>query len=181
MNRMSRKQIIILASLGGFVVLVVVFGLLSRSGVISGIPLLPGMGGEEIPGEVPGGSPEEVLFTSEVPEDAVPTPPKTETPASTNPDLGTKILGFDLRASRGGFSPSSIVVNHGDTLVIDFTAVDDDYDLDIPYLGVYFPAVSEGSTKKLPLDTSLPGTFTFQCRNSCPLTGVIRGELIVLP
>lgn len=179
---MSRKQIIILASLGGFVVLVVVLGFLSRGGIISGIPLLPGMGGEgETPGEIPGGGAEEVLFTPEVPENAAPTPPKTETPASTNPDLGTKILGFDLRASRGGFSPSSITVNRGDTLIIDFTAMDGDYDLDIPYLGVYFPAVSEGSTKKLPLDTSLPGTFTFQCRDSCPFTGAIRGELIVLP
>lgn len=176
---MEKKQIAILSGVAALVVVVVVAGILARDrggfgGIFGGDSVDEPGGGAPGPAELP-------VFTPEVPVDAVPTPAKTEAPASTNPDLTTKILGFDLRASRGGFSPASLIVNRGDTLVVDFAATDGDYDFDIPYLGAYFSVVREGATKKLPFDTSLPGTFIFQCRDHCPPGGVIRGELIVLP
>jgi hypothetical protein len=88
---------------------------------------------------------------------------------------------FDLKVSNSGFNPNTITVKKGDSLQVDFTAVDGDYDLDFPYLGAYFSVVRRGVTKRLPLDTSLAGTFTFGCRDFCPDSGKIQGRLIVLP
>ncbi|MDP3975044.1 MAG: cupredoxin domain-containing protein [Candidatus Jorgensenbacteria bacterium] len=178
---MSRKQLTILALTGGFIVLVVVFGFFSGGGALPGISTPPGLGGEETTGATEGVMNGVQVFTPEVPVGATPTVPKNEAPASANVELDTKIKFFDMRAARGGFVPSSITVNKGDSLSVDFTATDGDYDLDIPYLGAYFSVVREGTTRKLPFDTSLPGTFTFQCRDYCPSGGVIRGSLIVLP
>jgi heme/copper-type cytochrome/quinol oxidase subunit 2 len=86
-----------------------------------------------------------------------------------------------LSAARSGFNPSSITVNKGDTLNIDFTAVDDDYDFDILYMAFYYPKVFKGTTKKLIFDAATPGTFAFSCRDYCPSGGQIKGQLIVLP
>lgn len=177
---MSKKQIVVLISLGLFVVVVVIVGIISKGRYF--VSLGPS-------GEV--GEPEDVfskeitgsneLFTPAVPENAKLSEPKLEAPASANPSLETKQRFFDLKATKDGFEPPSFTVNKGDTIQIDFTAVDADYDLDIPYLGVYFKVVKKGEGRRLPFSASTPGTFLFQCRDYCPASGPIKGQLIVLP
>jgi len=124
---------------------------------------------------------EELGYKPDIPKEVDLTPPKLEAPASANPELQTKIRFFDLKATKDGFEPKSFVVNKGDSVQFDFTAVDGDYDLDFPYLGVYFSVVKKGETRRLPFDTSLAGTFLFECRDFCPKDKKIQGELIVLP
>lgn len=177
---MTQKQTSVVVVFSVIVLVGIVIGVLSRKG---GVPVSPGGpsgsstavtdGGNKLPGQS--------TFTSEVPKNAVLTVPKNEAPASSNAELNTKIKFFNLKASQSGFSPASITVNKGDNLSVDFTAVDGNYDLDIPYLGAYFSVVAKDSTRKLPFDTSMPGTFLFQCRDHCPSSGKISGELIVLP
>ena len=174
---MTKRQIIILLALGVFVILVVLFSVFGRE-------LKTKFLGDS---DVSEGDLEKMLeksgnsYVPQIPKDAELSVPKLESPASTNKDSETKALFFDLKAARDGFNPPKITVNKGDNLQIDFTAVDGDYDLDIPYLGVYFAAVKKGTTKRLPFDTSLSGTFVFECRDYCPPGGTIEGELIVLP
>ncbi|KKU91714.1 MAG: hypothetical protein UY23_C0001G0320 [Candidatus Jorgensenbacteria bacterium GW2011_GWA1_48_11] len=176
---MTRKQIVILAALGVFVILVLALGFLTNRGGV----LPNGYSPENsLPGVLnPSATGTAGVYSSEVSKDAVLTVPKNEAPASANPNLDTQIKFFDMKAAKTGFTPDSITVNKGDNLQIDFTAVDGDYDLNIPYLGAYFSAVKRGATKRLIFDTSLPGTFLFECRDHCPSGGKIQGMLIVLP
>ena len=178
LNEMNRKQIIILVALGAFVLFEIVVFMLG--GNSSSSVKLPGTGNGVDPSGVISeeGFP---VFSPEVPKSAVLSEPKLEAPASSNPALDTKIKFFDLRATKDGFIPSSITVNSGDSVRIDFTAVDGDYDLDFPYLGAYFRVVQKGVTDRLPFDTSLSGTFSFRCRDYCPQGKQIEGKLIVLP
>jgi len=179
---MTKKQTYILSSLGVLVVLLVAWGVFFRNGTgyVPGGQLEPagqssGIGTNTPPkNNIP-------VFSPDVPVDATPSVPKNEAPASANPTLGTKLLFFDLKAVAGGFTPSSFTVHKGDSLHISFTAVDGDYDLDFPYLGAYFSAVKKGQTKDVPFDTSISGTFAFECRDYCPASGKIQGSLIVLP
>lgn len=176
---MSKKQTIF----------VVVFAVVILAGVVIGVltkrepappSSSPGAGGA-LPGTSGYKNPAAEFYSSEVPKSATVSVPKNEAPASANPSLDTKIKSFDLQATRSGFIPSSFTVKSGDNLQISFTAVDGDYDLSIPYLGASFNTVKKGATKILPFDTSLPGTFTFTCSASCPSSGKITGQLIVLP
>lgn len=166
--------------------IVIIFAVVILAGIVIGIilkgsrPQATPSGSQVGPTSVPTSS-KPAGYDSNIPTGATLTIPKNEAPASANPSLDTKIKSFDLQATRSGFIPSSFTVKSGDNLQISFTAVDGDYDLSIPYLGASFNTVKKGVTKILPFDTSLPGTFTFACSASCPSSGKITGQLIVLP
>ncbi len=119
-------------------------------------------------------------YSPNIPAGATPSVAKAEAPANSNPNSDAKIKFFDLQATKSGFSIPQIVVTQNDSLSVNFTAVDGDYDLDIPYLGAYFSVVKKGETKKFPIDTSTVGTFVMECRDYCP-SGQIKGSLVVLP
>ncbi len=175
---MNRKQVLVLVALVVFVALGVLAGILARGKKIPGGIISYSTN----PKEGDGASTSQTYYSPEVPSNATLTPTKNEAPASTNSELNSKARFFNMMASHGGFSPSTITVNKGDTVYIDFTATDGAYDLDIPYLGAYFSKVDQGKTKRLPFDIpSISGTFVFQCRDHCPLGGAIRGSLVVLP
>jgi heme/copper-type cytochrome/quinol oxidase subunit 2 len=170
---MSKKQIIITLVLIVIIAAAVIFGSFQQNNSQKNNASKTS-GNQELPFEEKG-------YRADIPKDVTLTPPKIEAPASSNPNLQTKIRFFDLKATKDGFEPKSFVVNKGDTVQFDFTAVDGDYDLDFPYLGAYFSVVKKGETRRLPFDTSLPGTFLFECRDFCPKDKKIQGELIVLP
>ena len=124
---------------------------------------------------------EQEFYNSGVPTNAQLTETTFEAPASTNENLDTKARFIEMRVSQNGFDPATITVSKGDTLYIDLMPQDGDYDLSIPFLGASFSMVEEGGTRRLPLDTTLEGTFKFTCANNCPGSGPIEGQLIVLP
>ena len=180
---MTRKEILILAALGVFVVALIVFGFATQNPSDVNTGLNYSKEAEKKSNEILYGSSTKPSadYTSSVPEDATVTQGKMEAPASANDALDTKLRFYDIKASKNGFEPNTITVNSGDSVELNLTAVDGDYDVDFAYLGAYFPVVKKGETKKLPLSTNLSGTFTFQCKDFCPLGGVIKGSLIVLP
>ena len=176
---MDKKQATFVVVLGIVVLAGVVIGILTKN---SKAPVLP----QEQPASssaVSGGNQNsnQAVFTPTVPKDATLTTPKAEAPANPNPSSDSKMRFFDLKATVSGFSPSTITVNKGDTIHINFTAVDSDYDFNIPYLPYNYPVVNKSQSKELIFDTITPGTFVFQCQNACPATGKIQGSLIVLP
>lgn len=175
---MTRNQIITLSVLGVVVCALVLLGIFHQKNLLLGLDKE-----QEIKTVIPPREEAKTFgFSPEVPKEVTTTTvSKAEAPASSNPSLNTKMRFYDMKATSKGFIPPSIAVNKGDTVQIDFTAVDGDYDLDFPYLGAYFSTVKKGETKKLPFDTSLPGTFVFECKNSCPISGRIQGTLVVLP
>lgn len=177
---MTPKQRNIIFVFGVVVLAGIVIGILTRSG--APLPASETDGGTGTnSGVAPAKNLIEDTFSASIPAGATLTVPKNEAPASANPALNTKIRFFELKAARSGFAPAELVVNKGDSLSVNFSATDGDYDLDIPYLGAYFSVVKKGETRKLPFDTSIPGTFVFECRAHCPAGGKITGQLIVLP
>ena len=175
---MTKRQVAVLIILIVFVLLGVAAGIIAKQKKLPGVGVV-GTGSESESNPLPASFDE--YYTPAVPREATLTPTKNEAPASPNKELNSKARFFDLKADRDGFSPEIITVNRGDTVYVDFTAVDGVYDLDIPYLGAYFTKVEEGKTKRLPFDARTFGTFVFQCRDYCPRGGPIKGSLIVLP
>lgn len=174
---MSRKQLIILGLTGGFIVLVVVFGFLSTDGTLPGA-MGPGTEGGGTSEGTEGVMDGKRVFTPEVPQNAVPTVPEHEAPAA--PGSSASLGIFEMNVSSAGFSPSSLVVELGNLVQIRLTAVGGDYDFSMPWTGLY-QKVNEGETKQISFQTTAAGTYAFECRDLCPLSGKIQGELIVTP
>ena len=175
---MTKKEIISLVVAGVVVIGIIVLGVVGKLGGTEGSITTPGETTGETTGNETG---EEETYTPEIPQDAVLTPPEHEAPATSNPASEAKARFFTLAVSKNGFSPEVITVKRGDTVYIDFQASDGNYDLSIPYLGVNFPVVKQGETRRIPFDVSVSGIFVFQCNTSCPLGKTISGSLIVLP
>ncbi len=116
-------------------------------------------------------------YKLEVP-DIVEVPP-TEPVASapTSPDSKTRLSVYAVEVSQSGFSPSRISISHNDSIEIIIYALDNDYDVAIPFLGLY-SRIGQGEEKSINFRATVEGTFTFECRDFCPATGG-EGEIIV--
>lgn len=121
------------------------------------------------------------IYSAEVPANATTTPAASVVPASPSATLSTKNRTYALKATKSGFEPNTLTVNAFDTVTLEFTAVDGTYDLAIPYLGIQFAPVSQGTTKELIFTASGSGTFGFMCKNACPASGAIQGTFISIP
>ncbi|MFH0806278.1 MAG: cupredoxin domain-containing protein [Candidatus Brennerbacteria bacterium] len=176
---MSRKQLIILASLGGFIVLVVVFGFISGNEMMPGV-LVPS-GGDEAPGTIEGALNGGQIFTSEVPESAVLTTPTQTIEIVNQPGErpGVKFRIFQIVANRNGYTPSSLTVNRGDTVEINLNADGESYDMFSSSAGFYASA-APNAPGKVSFKAGTGGTFLFECRDHCPPGDKIKGTLIVI-
>lgn len=103
---------------------------------------------------------------------------ETAVPIDTSPIGGVAYRTFEIRGENNRFSPSRLIVNEGDSLVLNFLAVDGDYNLFIPDLGVFISA-SEGESKRHIFQASTAGDYEFYCRDIC--SEETRGVLIVNP
>lgn len=116
-------------------------------------------------------------FSPEVPKSAELSIPKVQAPAAQGSD---KVIGtYEIRVNAGGFDPLSLTMKQGNFAQIKFTAIDGEYDIEIPYTGMYQSA-KRGETKPIAFQATTAGTFVFQCRDYCPEKNK-KGELIVLP
>ncbi|MEK7651037.1 MAG: hypothetical protein AAB377_00740 [Patescibacteria group bacterium] len=120
------------------------------------------------------GVPVKDLYNPTIPKNAVVSESKAVAPAGPDPILTNKSRTYDLKATKSGFSPNSLTVGEFDTVQLDFTAVDNNYSLTIPYLGINFAATAKGETKRLVFTPTLSGTFTIEA-------GSIKGSLIIIP
>lgn len=91
--------------------------------------------------------------------------------ASGSPSGTTKYRSFDIKISGGAYTPSTVIVNTGDTVHINLTAVDAAYDFTQPDMGLSL-AIPKGSTKVVQFDANTAGKLTFYCK-SCggPMKG----------
>lgn len=172
---MKKKEIGILVVLGIFVVALIVFGVMTQNernkmfknfqDEIDDVPV------SEAP--LP---PEGSNFIPTVPENIIETTPLIEAPAA--PGSSARFGGYEIEIRRNGFIPPQIVVKKGDAVQIKLTATDGKYDFVIPYLEMS-TVVNQGETKQITLRVDTAGTFAFECKDFCPITGTLRGALVV--
>lgn len=170
---------IVLVVVGAFVVVGIVVGVLTRSGgVLSPVKVVEQGDGDAANALLEDENGERSVFTSEVPQNAKPTEPVIESPAAPNSDAKFGI--FNMTVGENGYEPSIITVGQGNLVQIKLTALDGDYDFNMPYKGLY-QFVKEGETKQISFGVKTSGTFAFECRDFCPEGKKIMGELVVLP
>lgn len=117
----------------------------------------------------------EVLPAEQAEKIAVPT-----VVTESAPGAESKYRNFNIRAEADKFSPNQIIVREGDTVQINFTAVDKNYDIIFPSYNMQQTA-KQGETKMLAFQAVRSGNFTYYC-NICggPDSGV-TGNIIVAP
>lgn len=162
------KRLVIGAIIGAAVLVAVAFYLGSR---LPGQSIWPPGG---LSGLYGGGTEPQSVTRAEVPSDitvpgagATNVPdgmavPKTEVQAA--PGVDSKLRAFDISVNRDEFSPSTVAVNVGDTVHINLTAVDKDYDFTQPDYGFNMP-LPKGVKKVLEFQVSNEGKFTFYCKS----------------
>lgn len=100
----------------------------------------------------------------------------TAVPIDSSPIGEVSYRTFEVRGENNRFSPSRLIVNEGDSLVLNLFAVDSDYNLFIPDLGVFISA-SEGGNRRHIFQAPSVGDYEFYCRDICEEQ--TRGILIV--
>lgn len=86
---------------------------------------------------------------------------------------------FNISAKKWEFSPSTITVNKGDTVVINITSTDVSHGFFIPDFNVN-TSISAGKTSSVSFVASKTGTFSFSCSVFCGSGhGSMTGVLIV--
>lgn len=94
------------------------------------------------------------------------------------PGVEAKFRSFDVVGEGGRFVPSNIIVNKGDTVHINFTAVDRDYDIQFPSYGMkQFAKI--GQTKILEFQAVTAGNFIYYCESCGGIDSTARGNIIV--
>ena len=177
---MNKNQITIIIVSIVFLLLIVGGGIYYKMWS-SKIEMIKDESGKELIKELKDENKEELeakKFTSEVPKSAVETKPVSQAPAA--PGSSAKLGFYEIEISRAGFSPSTIVVKKGNLVQIKVKAIDGNYDLLIPYAEMWVD-VGQGETKQISFQADAQGTFIFECKNKCPITGKVQGTLIILP
>jgi len=91
----------------------------------------------------------------------------------------TNIKEFDVIAKQWQFSPDTIEVNVGDTVILNVKSIDVNHGLAIPKLGID-EFLSPGNTVKIEFIANQEGTFIFACSVSCGVGhSGMRGKIIV--
>ncbi|MDD2680594.1 MAG: cupredoxin domain-containing protein [Patescibacteria group bacterium] len=95
------------------------------------------------------------------------------------PGSNNSFRNFKISIENDVFSPSKAIVNVGDTVHIDFTAVDKAYDLSFPSYNMKSTFV-QGQTRIMEFKAKKEGSFTFYCP-SCggPEAGPVGNIIIV--
>ena len=124
-----------------------------------------------------------------VPADAVvPDKGASSTPANVavpvvqgvgDPAGNVSYRSFNIKIQNGAYVPSTVIVNQGDTVNLELTAVDAAYGFDQPDYG-FNTAIPKGKTQTIQFQALNTGNFTFYCA-SCggPSKGPV-GHVIVV-
>jgi plastocyanin len=120
----------------------------------------------------------------------VPNQGATGTPASVavptaqvagDPSGSVSYRSFNISIQNNAFSPNTVVVNQGDTVNLEVTAVDAAYTFTQPDYGFNSP-IAKGKTQRIQFQALENGQFTFYC-GSCggPSKGPVGHLIIVAP
>jgi len=83
---------------------------------------------------------------------------------------------FEMKGEGGKYVPSTLVVNEGDVIDINFTAVDAKYNVFFPDFGVY-RTIEKGASMKIQFQGYPFGKYGFYCKDICGKE--VTGTLIV--
>jgi len=135
-------------------------GSATRQSIASGTVAVPEVGAKDVPQNV--AVPQNVL-------------PAAQTGAA-------KLRTFSIRANNDEFSPDTVIVNLGDTVRLDLTAVDKNYDFFQPDYGLKNSSIGKGQTAHVAFQATAAGKFTFYCV-SCggPAKGPVGYLEVVAP
>lgn len=104
---------------------------------------------------------------------AVPTVVTTAAPGAS-----TQFRSFNISGDGGKFFPSKIIGRVGDTIHINFTAADKDYDIVFPSYNMKQTA-KKGETKVLEFQALQEGDFTYYCQLCGGPTSAAQGHIII--
>ncbi len=104
--------------------------------------------------------------------------PQISIPAA--PGVQAQLRVFNISAEKGVFTPSTVIANEGDTVRINFTAVDKTYDMTVPDLNLRQTA-QKGETKILEFGANPSGKFTYYCESCGGLNSSATGFIVVVP
>ena len=101
-----------------------------------------------------------------------------EEPSSETEEV-PEIKEFNIIAKRWDFSPSTITVNEGDTVILNIESIDVTHGFTLPTFGVSEQLVS-GNTVKVEFIADKKGTFSFFCNVFCGSGhSSMKGTLVV--
>ncbi len=133
---------------------------------------------------------QESLTKMEVPEDI--TVPELEdqlenkeiavplTVSKAGPQTEAMFRRFEISAEKDKYTPSEVIVNEGDTVHIDFTVIDKEYDITFPDYGMKQTA-KPGEKKILEFQALTSGKFLYYCDLCGGIEGKTKGYIIVVP
>lgn len=94
------------------------------------------------------------------------------------PGVEAQFRSFDIKADAGIFTPSKIIARVGDTVHVNFTAVDKDYDIVFPSYNMKQTA-KKGQTKILEFQAVEEGSFLYYCNTCGGETSNTKGNIII--
>lgn len=104
--------------------------------------------------------------------------PITVQPAA--PGVSAKFRAFNIKAEKNKFDPSTVIVKVGDTVHINFTAVDKTYDFVLPDYGMIQTA-GPGETRIVEFQALTQGKYIYYCKLCGGLDSTAVGYVIVAP
>ena len=171
----DKKKEVLALIIGAVIVILVVLGFVF--GWFRGSSATSKTGtGSPTASAVPAGTVVPSVGATSTPKDvAVPTVSIPAAPGATS-----QLRVFNIKADNGAFTPSTVIANQGDTIHINFTAVDKTYDIILPDYGMRQTA-TKGQTKVLEFQGSQSGKFAYYC-DLCGNTPTSpNGYVIVVP
>ncbi|MFA4999198.1 MAG: cupredoxin domain-containing protein [Parcubacteria group bacterium] len=114
----------------------------------------------------------------EIPENESVSVPVSVTEAAKG--VSAKLRTFNISAENGKFIRPTVIVDKNDTVHINFTAVDDDYDMTVPDYGLK-QVVREGETKPLEFRAEKEGQYVYYCELCGGMNSEAKGYIIVKP
>lgn len=177
---MPKKQIIIISA----AVVIIVVGIVLLAGKFQKIgPNNYGPAGTTT-GEAPKSATRaDVPKDIKIPELGEKTSEGVAAPVSVSnaaPGTSAKLRTFNIKAENSLFDPSTVIAKIGDTIHINFTAVDKTYDMTLPDYGMKQTA-TKGETKIFEFQAVSEGKFTYYCNSCGGLDSKTKGYIIVAP
>ena len=102
--------------------------------------------------------------------------PVSVTPSA--PGVETKLRTYNIKGENNVFEPSTLLANVGDTIHINFTAVDKTYDITVPDYGLKQTAM-KGETKILEFQAVNEGQYLYYCTLCGGETSSAKGYMII--
>ena len=99
--------------------------------------------------------------------------------AEAAPGVTAKFRSFNISGTGGKFVPARIIANVGDTVHVNFTAVDKDYDIVFPSYNMKQSALM-GQTKILEFQALADGAFLYYCDSCGGPEGPTKGNIIIV-